>query len=107
MSRTTSKPNRFQTIFVISAIAALCVALVTSFTLMVRFDEEIISLRKADYTATNTAIYRYHLLQFCYDNDIHPCDEMAVSEWNTSHPENTFQLQTPLQLKDETNRLAY
>lgn len=107
MSRTVLKPNRFQVIFIIGTITGLTIALLTSFTTLVRFDEEIIGLKKADYIQTNTAIYRYHLLSFCYDHNIHPCDEMTVNEWNENHPDTTFQIQTPYQLKNEANRLSY
>jgi hypothetical protein len=29
-------------------------------------------------------------LRFCLDNQIQPCNDTSLEQWNTKHPDNTF-----------------
>lgn len=40
---------------------------------------------------TNQLINTTSELRFCIKNDISPCDDLAIDEWNSKHPNDTFQ----------------
>ena len=86
---------------------ALAISLLTTFSTLQRFDTVVQARKQADLTQKNTAIYRHQMLAFCYDNNVHPCDDKAVENWNKANPANEFKLLTPSQLQDESNRLEY
>ena len=35
-------------------------------------------------------MYRTSRVQFCYENDIKPCDDTSLKAWNAAHPDNTI-----------------
>lgn len=32
-------------------------------------------------------------LRFCVDNQIHPCDDISIQQWNLNHTDNQFHIQ--------------
>jgi hypothetical protein len=34
-------------------------------------------------------------LEFCYNNDIKPCDDALISDWNKAHPDDTLNISAP------------
>lgn len=44
--------------------------------------------------------YNYELLKFCYDNDVRPCNDEGIWDWNEKNPTNTFDYKTSSQVID-------
>ena len=107
MSRTVLKSKKIQLSFNIVAGIIILITALTSFTTLVRFDAEVTSRKQADFMQKNTTNYYHHMLTFCYENNIHPCDETAIQSWNSSHPTDMFEILTPSDLRNESNKLSY
>ena len=45
--------------------------------------------------------YNLEKLQFCYKQQLHPCDDETIKTWNKEHPSDTFQLTTHQQRVDK------
>lgn len=36
--------------------------------------------------------YKTSMLEFCIDNDLKPCDDDTIADWNETNPDKKFQL---------------
>ena len=45
--------------------------------------------------------YNLEKLQFCYKQQLRPCDDETIKTWNKEHPSDTFQLTTHQQRIDK------
>ena len=41
-------------------------------------------------------------LLFCYDNDIRPCTDVAIKDWNDTHPDRSFEVLSYHQLVERS-----
>lgn len=39
--------------------------------------------------------YQTTRLRFCYERDINPCDDEALTAWNAAHPNDTIRVSSP------------
>lgn len=72
---------------VVLGAIALLIALWTVQQMYIRDDQQVRSVLQRNYDDARQ--------RFCYNNEIRPCDDIAVTEWNEENPDNTFTLRRP------------
>jgi hypothetical protein len=79
---------------VILTIAAILLSVIS---LMASFVAASSVRSRADTNSREAMILRYDYsrLAFCYEFEIHPCDDSGISAWNEQNPDNQFSLQRP------------
>lgn len=57
--------------------------------------------KKEQIISNTQSYYATSKLEFCLNKTIAPCDDVAITDWNTAHPEDTFKLKSFQELVEE------
>lgn len=83
--RKANTPTQANLLMICAGVLALS-ALVTSIYTLIRFHHF-----DAAHTAQSTSDHITDArLRFCHDEQIIPCDDASIDEWNKQHPDNRF-----------------
>jgi hypothetical protein len=92
------QPANKQKIFNMSIAVAIVLLAFTAYVTLVSTSQQLEYRSISQFNRTQDMAYDFSKLQFCYERDIHPCDDIAIEEWNKSHTDDTFNFLTPSQL---------
>lgn len=91
---------------IILSIVVAATALIAATTAQ-RLNDESNALAYGNFVQNRTVAYNHAMLEFCYEHGVHPCDEVAIEQWNDAHPDTIFPIRTPAQLGDEKSTESY
>jgi hypothetical protein len=94
MNKQKNKPTKQLPVTLFIAVLSL---LATILLAMFVFTQEARTnmLYEQQYRMQIDDSYNSARIKFCYDNNIRPCTDDAITAWNTKHPEDAFNINKP------------
>lgn len=97
-------PTKKYTPATILLLATIIITIILAF-FAIKLNQDLSEAKKDYRIGATLDDYRLSKLEFCYQNNVKPCDDATIQAWNTNNPSTTFTIKDFKQLTDEGIKL--